>query len=218
MEIAVEDAESLSYHRFCKQYMEKNRPVRIKNITKGWSSSLYWKTAKGSLNFQYLRAIYGDEMVPVCDFANIAIVAKDMKKQVVQGRAHAHESHTRTLVNFREYLQQVESQTAGLTYLKDWHFHQCCQKRGFKPEYTYVKSRQCEVPRLTCILQERRYTSRTIGSIGRQRLLSTTRHRMTGCRWSNRKEMLNHRTDDYRFLYFGTPSHLDQTAQALLYL
>nr|CCA14617.1 conserved hypothetical protein [Albugo laibachii Nc14] len=163
MEVAVEDAESLSYHRFCEQYIERNRPVRIINITQGWSCSSSWKDVTGSLNYEYLLEMYGEELVPI-----------------VEGQTESHETHSRTLVNFREYLQQVESQAVGLKYLKDWHFFQCCQKRGFKPEYT------------TPIFFQDDWLNW----------------------WSDQKEALHQRSDDYRFLYFGpagswTPMHHD---------
>uniref|UniRef100_M4BH59 Uncharacterized protein n=1 Tax=Hyaloperonospora arabidopsidis (strain Emoy2) TaxID=559515 RepID=M4BH59_HYAAE len=103
--IDTEDAAILSYQDFCNQYMVLNRPVLLRNVTAKWfTKTEQWRKGH-SINFQYLRERYGSALVPV----TCGDVAED-------GAEHRWE------MRLDEYLDLIESKTAGKKYLKDWHF------------------------------------------------------------------------------------------------
>ncbi|CAI5741856.1 unnamed protein product [Hyaloperonospora brassicae] len=103
--IDTEDATTLQYSDFCTRYMALNRPVLLRNVTAEWFPKTEQWRAGSHMNFQYLRECYGSALVPV--------TGGDVAEDGAQDRWE---------MQLDEYLDLIESKTAGKNYLKDWHF------------------------------------------------------------------------------------------------
>lgn len=95
---------SLDFIDFFNNYMLKNIPCLIKNVTDNWKCASQW--VKGDqINYDHLIEEYGDLIVPVADCKNIQFNAQcksDMK--------------------VHQYIEYLQSTTdSRILYLKDWH-------------------------------------------------------------------------------------------------
>lgn len=112
----------LSYEMFLKNYMLKNVPVVITNVSDDWECSNNWIISpQQELNIPYLsNCIALDTEVPVTD------CNKSM-----------YNVHEKTSMKFHDFLthwslsSRNQSDNKELIYLKDWHL------RRNKPEYQF---------------------------------------------------------------------------------
>ena len=103
-------SKELSVARFYDEFMLKNRPVIITEITEGWEA-LNWINAEGSLNSSKVRESFGTCQVTV----------HNCSKQIQDlGRLETIEMTVGEYLNWWDgrALQSSEN----LLYLKDWNF------------------------------------------------------------------------------------------------
>ncbi|CAH0513339.1 unnamed protein product [Peronospora belbahrii] len=101
----IKDATTLSYDEFCTHYMAFSRPVLLRNVTDKWfPNTTPWRDGQ-KINYQYLKKHYGTAVVPVAS-----------------GNITEYGAEDRWTMRFDEYLDSIENEIAGKTYLKDWHF------------------------------------------------------------------------------------------------
>lgn len=103
-EIQSFDNSDLKYDYFFKEYLLRNIPCIVKNITKTWKCSQFW-IKDDEINYDYFIDYYGELEAPVadCDKINYNTQCKcDMK--------------------VKDYMNYLKSKSREkLLYLKDWH-------------------------------------------------------------------------------------------------
>lgn len=106
-EIPLIDASTLTYHNFFKNFILKNVPCIIKNITNQWQASHHW-VKDYAPNFVYLLEKYGHNRVTIYNCN--------------ERYYNSQKTHESVFSDYLEYWQKygVDS-TLPLEYLKDWH-------------------------------------------------------------------------------------------------
>lgn len=113
-EISTLNNGALQYDYFYKDYMLKNLPCVIKNISSNWECNDHW-VKNDTINYDYLIDKYGDIEAPIADCDKIYFNAQcknDMK--------------------VKDYMTYLKSEKKDkLLYLKDWHLKKLLPNDNF---------------------------------------------------------------------------------------
>lgn len=101
-EFPIVDSDDITYSQFFQQFIMKNQPCLIKNVSNEWESSKLWITDDGHLNFAYLQSKYGETEVTVYN-------CKEKERIVMK------------FLDFLDYWAKHEKDEEKSLYLKDWH-------------------------------------------------------------------------------------------------
>lgn len=127
-EIEEHHVDNLSYNDFFDRFMVLNKPVLISGIADQWEC-MNWIDSKNTVNsgtnFDYLKEkISLTQDVPIANCSKVYF--------------NSHEKSEMKFVDFVNYwqnqIQQNDSQSNNLLYLKDWHL------RRSQPNYTFYKT------------------------------------------------------------------------------
>lgn len=99
---------NVSYDYFFENFLLCNRPCIIKNVSNDWEASKNW-VKNNSLNVDYFNETYGNATVPVADCGKK--VYNVQEKQMMKLNVYLH-----------KWEEDVNNETRGNLYLKDWHF------------------------------------------------------------------------------------------------
>ncbi|KAJ8953862.1 hypothetical protein NQ314_007202, partial [Rhamnusium bicolor] len=108
VDIPVFNASKLSYNDFFQNYMLRNAPCIIKNITDLWETSLFW-LKHNKPNFDYLLEKYGQSKVTIYN-------CSERYYNSQKTREAGFDEYLNYWKNFNEL-----SDVSTLDYLKDWH-------------------------------------------------------------------------------------------------
>lgn len=103
-EISTLENQDLQYDYFYTEYMLKNLPCVVKNVSSSWQSTDLW-IRNDRINYDYLIGKYGDIDAPVADCDSIYFNAQCKSDMKVK--------------DYINYLRNKHKDK--LLYLKDWH-------------------------------------------------------------------------------------------------
>lgn len=98
------DKNDITYNDFFNNFMIRNLPCLIKNVSSSWESTQNW-IKDNKINFDYFLEVYGDLEAPVADCHSIHF--------------NAHDKINMKVKDYFNYLKTTERDK--LLYLKDWH-------------------------------------------------------------------------------------------------
>ncbi|XP_012262571.2 2-oxoglutarate and iron-dependent oxygenase JMJD4 isoform X1 [Athalia rosae] len=101
---------SLSYNEYFFRYLLGNTPCIIQNATDSWPSRQKWHT-NNTLNFEYLKKIFGTTIVPVADCT----------KRSYNSQMKHNMSMNDYIDYWVAYRNSGHATNMPLLYLKDWH-------------------------------------------------------------------------------------------------
>lgn len=110
----VQFLKEIEYSKFYEDFLYKNLPCVIRNISSHWECSTKW-IKSDSIDYDYFINNYSDLEAPVADCSKIAYNAQT--KQIL------------TVDDFMKYLESKERDS--LLYLKDWHLKRLCPNDDF---------------------------------------------------------------------------------------
>lgn len=109
-------SSSLNYNDFFHQFMRRNQPVIITEISDKWICSQMWiknleNCEKRKINFEYLKQQISNRKVPIADCT-----------------ARYSNSHEKIQMDFYDFLdywkdRDLAENSTKLLYLKDWHLY-----------------------------------------------------------------------------------------------
>ncbi|CAB3250266.1 unnamed protein product [Arctia plantaginis] len=110
---------NMKFEDFFKNFMIRNRPCLIRNVTSDWQCAKKW-VENDHINYNYIKSAYGDLEAPVADC-----------------NALKYNSHCKNDMNVSDYMEYLKDPKCNkLLYLKDWHLRQ------YKPEDNFYKTPQ----------------------------------------------------------------------------
>ncbi|XP_066141900.1 2-oxoglutarate and iron-dependent oxygenase JMJD4 [Euwallacea fornicatus] len=121
--IQVLDGKNLSYGDFFENYMFRNRPCLIKNVSNNWEATSKW-VVNGRPNIEYLNYKYKDTN---------AIIYNCSERYF-----NSQKCIESTLGEYVKLWKQVEQE--GIYYLKDWHLKLQCPEDTFYEVPIYFAS------------------------------------------------------------------------------
>ncbi|XP_013182865.1 2-oxoglutarate and iron-dependent oxygenase JMJD4 [Amyelois transitella] len=98
------DYDKITYDFFFTNYMLKNVPCIIKNVSLNWECNSKW-IKNGTISYDYFIQEYGDLEAPIADCNKINF--------------NAHTKTDMKVATYMEYLKSISKEK--LLYLKDWH-------------------------------------------------------------------------------------------------
>lgn len=113
-DVSIVDKSDLNYELFFREYMVKNLPCVVKNVSNSWECTGKW-SSHNSINYDRIENVYKDLIAPVADCNSISFNSQckvDM-----------------TLGDYIKYLKK--SDRDKLLYLKDWHLRRARPNDNF---------------------------------------------------------------------------------------
>lgn len=98
------DECDITYNDFFNNFMIRNLPCLIKNVSLSWGSTHNW-IKDNKINYDYFLEVYGDLEAPVADCGSINF--------------NAHNKINMKVKDYFNYIKNAERDK--LLYLKDWH-------------------------------------------------------------------------------------------------
>lgn len=120
---------SLSYNSFFKDYLLKNLPCKIKDISQFWECGKYW-VKESYPAFQYLEEKYGHSKT----------VVYDCKQKYFNSQKCENSLFSDFLKYWQKYIESNYNEQMPLLYLKDWHLKNQFPKDNFYEVPLYFAS------------------------------------------------------------------------------
>ncbi|KAL4712894.1 hypothetical protein ACJJTC_011964 [Scirpophaga incertulas] len=95
--------KNIKYGNFFENYLMKNLPCIIKNVSGHWECSRRWRI-DNEIDYDYLTNVYGDLEAPVADCSELN-----------------SNTHCKVNMTVKNYMNYMKHKTDKLQYLKDWH-------------------------------------------------------------------------------------------------
>ncbi|XP_026756942.1 2-oxoglutarate and iron-dependent oxygenase JMJD4 [Galleria mellonella] len=104
----------LQYEHFFQNYMQKNIPCIIKNVSSTWECAKKWIN-NGIINYDHFNVSYGNLEAPVADCNKIT-----------------YNAHCKSIMKVNDYISYLKkNEKEKLLYLKDWHLRKIKPNDGF---------------------------------------------------------------------------------------
>lgn len=118
------DAADLSYPKFFENFMCRNLPCLIKNVSNNWNSTKEW-VKNGHINFNYMQENYGHTNIIIYNCSERYYNSQKCEKSV-----------------FSKYVDYWRNRTdnSSIYYLKDWHLKLQCRNSRFYDVPIYFAS------------------------------------------------------------------------------
>ncbi|KAL1491713.1 hypothetical protein ABEB36_012270 [Hypothenemus hampei] len=120
--VPILDANELSYEEFFENFMSKNRPCLIRNISNNWESTAKW-VINGKPNVAYLREQYDHTQVTIYNCSERYYNSQKCQEGTLE-----------------QYLKLWEKDNETVYYLKDWHLKLQCKNDNFYEVPIYFAS------------------------------------------------------------------------------
>lgn len=104
-DIKTLDYRELKYEQFFYDFIQKNVPCVVKNVSSDWQCTKKWINKENRINLEYFKQTYGFLEAPVADCSSITF-----------------NSQCKSNMKVSDYMCYLEDSTRKkLLYLKDWH-------------------------------------------------------------------------------------------------